>query len=134
MANKQSLIDSLDAFTRSYLETALWSSSECDDEGNYIYPLDEHYSIDDFMVQALKESIADCKAFQESEAGDLAKAYGFGPSYGPESAGHDFWLTRNGHGAGFWDRGLGEVGDRLSKASKVYGSVDLQVYRGLVTL
>lgn len=21
-----------------------------------------------------------------------------------ESLGHDFWLTRNGHGAGFWDR------------------------------
>ena len=21
-----------------------------------------------------------------------------------EQAGHDFWLTRNGHGAGFWDR------------------------------
>lgn len=21
----------------------------------------------------------------------------------PEHAGHDFWLTRNGHGAGFWD-------------------------------
>ena len=20
-----------------------------------------------------------------------------------EYAGHDFWLTRNGHGAGFWD-------------------------------
>ena len=21
----------------------------------------------------------------------------------PKQAGHDFWLTRNGHGAGFWD-------------------------------
>ena len=24
--------------------------------------------------------------------------------------GHDLWLTRNGHGAGFWDRGLGAQG------------------------
>lgn len=22
----------------------------------------------------------------------------------PEQIGHDIWLTRNGHGAGFWDR------------------------------
>ena len=24
--------------------------------------------------------------------------------YSPEQLGHDLWLTRNGHGAGFWDR------------------------------
>lgn len=27
---------------------------------------------------------------------------------------HDYWLTRNHHGAGFWDRGLGKTGDRLT--------------------
>ena len=42
-------------------------------------------------------------------------------------AGHDFWLTRNGHGAGYWDRGLGEVGDALTTAAEVYGSCDLYV-------
>jgi hypothetical protein len=40
---------------------------------------------------------------------------------------HDFWLTRNGHGAGFWDRGLGVVGDRLTKVAKSFGSCDLYV-------
>jgi hypothetical protein len=44
---------------------------------------------------------------------------------GAARAGHDFWLTRNGHGAGFWDRGLGDLGERLSKAAKVYGEVYL---------
>lgn len=34
--------------------------------------------------------------------------------------GHDFILTANGHGAGFWDRGLGARGDRLTKASDGY--------------
>ncbi len=38
-----------------------------------------------------------------------------------EQVGHDFNLTRNGHGAGFWDRGLDELGDRLTKASKPFG-------------
>lgn len=27
-----------------------------------------------------------------------------GPWSDDERAGHDFWLTRAGHGAGFWDR------------------------------
>lgn len=35
--------------------------------------------------------------------------------------GHDFALTRNGHGAGFWDRGYGDVGDRLTDAARAYG-------------
>lgn len=39
-------------------------------------------------------------------------------------AGHDFYLTRAGHGTGFWDRGLDELGDRLSEAAKCAGSVD----------
>ena len=39
-----------------------------------------------------------------------------------ELAGHDFALTRNGHGAGFWDRGLGKIGDMLTDACKPYGS------------
>ena len=38
-----------------------------------------------------------------------------------EMAGHDFALTRNGHGTGFWDRGLGEMGDMLSEECKPYG-------------
>lgn len=48
-------------------------------------------------------------------------------NYDIEHAGHDFWLNRCGHGAGFWDRGLGELGDRLSDAAKVYGNVDLYI-------
>ena len=38
--------------------------------------------------------------------------------------GHDFILTANGHGAGFWDRGLGARGDRLTENCKPYGSLD----------
>ena len=33
---------------------------------------------------------------------------------GWEMIGHDFWLTSQGHGAGFWDRGLGDLGDKLT--------------------
>lgn len=38
-----------------------------------------------------------------------------GEPYTEIQAGRDFWFTRNGHGVGFWDRGLGEIGDLLSE-------------------
>jgi hypothetical protein len=41
-------------------------------------------------------------------------------------AGHDFILTANGHGAGFWDRGLGARGDRLTDNCKPYGEFDCE--------
>ncbi len=44
------------------------------------------------------------------------------------SIGHDFWLTRNDHGAGFWDRSLGELGDNVSKISTELGGRD--IYEG----
>lgn len=46
---------------------------------------------------------------------DLSKAYHHGG---------DFYLTRNRHGAGFWDRGYGDIGDQLSEAAKAYGSTN----------
>ena len=33
-------------------------------------------------------------------------------------------LTRNRHGAGFWDRGHGDKGKRLTDAAHAYGSSD----------
>ena len=46
---------------------------------------------------------------------------------GAESFGHDLWLTRNGHGAGYWDRGLGALGERLSSAARSLGEVSSYV-------
>lgn len=45
-----------------------------------------------------------------------------------DSFGHDLWLTRNGHGAGFWDRGMAKLGDELTQIAHCLGSSDL--YQG----
>ena len=45
----------------------------------------------------------------------------------PAQIGHDLWLTRNGHGAGFWDRGLGAQGDSLTAICEALGQVDSYV-------
>lgn len=108
----------LDSFAQAYLECALWSS--VDDDGD---PLDAKFSVDDLESEVLQKAVQECRAFQESNEADLVEL-------DPAQAGHDFWLTRNGHGAGFWDRGLGELGDRLTEASKAAGTVNLIVSEG----
>lgn len=105
--------DSLDEFTRAYIECLYFT-----DTGEEGQPDVE----DELSPDALAACVSDCADFQESAAEMLAEVYATG--YTPEQAGHDFWLTRNWHGAGFWDRGLGEVGHRLSDHARAYGGCD----------
>jgi hypothetical protein len=105
----------LDAFTRSYIETALWSST--DEDG---LALDNSYDPEDIAPATLAEMVEDCEAFQRDHADDIGDR--------AEQAGHDFWLTRNRHGAGFWDGDWPHpAGDRLAGAAHVHGSIDLYV-------
>lgn len=128
----------LDDFTISYLQTALWSSpvylpieedalvDSCMDvpedhplhEVSQDYCCDRYFGLTDFTEIALLNARDDCANFQRDNAGDLADEC-------PERAGHDFWLTRNGHGAGFWDGdydGPGvKLGRTLSDIAKGYG-------------
>lgn len=113
-------------FLRAYIECALWSSTECNEDGDMGEPLDANYSEDDIAPATLETMREECADFQESNARLLAQAYATG-SYDESQAGHDFWLTRNGHGAGFWDRGLGATGEALTRDAKVHGYVDLYV-------
>jgi hypothetical protein len=105
----------LDNFTLAYLECAIWSST--DDSGN---PLDDDYGIEDIDPNCLSQMVEDCRAFQSDNSALLS-------DLDDSQCGHDFWLTRNRHGAGFWDRGLGDVGQKLTEASHAYGSCDLIV-------
>lgn len=104
----------LDAFTQAYVECALWASM--DDDGT---PLDKDFDPLDLDEGTLSEMIAECAAFQRDNAADLATGT-------PEQGGHDFWLTRNGHGAGFWDGAWrDDVGQRLTDAAHVWGAYNL---------
>ena len=40
------------------------------------------------------------------------------PGYDMESAGRDLWFSAGGHGVGYWDRGLGDLGDRLHAVAR----------------
>jgi hypothetical protein len=107
----------LETVLHHYAICALWSSTQDDGE-----PLDAVYTSDDIAPETLESMRSDCADFIESNAEALEES-----GLSDEQIGHDFWLTRNGHGAGFWDRGLGEIGEALTKASKHYGEVYLYV-------
>ena len=109
----------LDAFTQSYIKTALWSShDESDEYGGE--PMGSNYSIDDIHPDTLKGMIEDCDRFQADHSELFENGY--------ETAGHDFWLTRNGHGAGFWDGDYSDrVGTYLTEQSEKYREVDLYI-------
>jgi len=117
----------LEAFLSAYVEAALWSSSNDryeDDPDNEAEMLDEAGY--DLAPEAEAQMHKDCSDFLDAH-GDLVAKAAEARGYAIERAGHDFWLTRCGHGAGFWDRGLGKVGDELSEAAKVFGNVDLYI-------
>lgn len=118
----------LDEFTAAYAEAALWSSTDDNED-----PLDANYSFDDIDPDTMRKMRADCARFQQENAADIAAGPVEGAAgsdeYGPAArAGHDFWLTRNGHGAGFWDGDWPEAAaTRLTDAAHAFGEVNLYV-------
>lgn len=102
-------------FTRAYIEAALWSSM--DDEGE---PLDDKYSMSDIAPETLEKMEADAESFQKENWDYI--------SGNVTQAAHDFWLTRNGHGAGFWDGDWRDKPEyRLVKSAESYGEYNLYV-------
>jgi hypothetical protein len=98
-------------FVDSYITAMLWSSTDENDT-----PLDRNYTASDIAKETLESIKIDCSEF-------LAQAHEFIGAWTPDQAGHDFWLTRNRHGAGFWDRGL-EHGDKLTEIAHGFGEID----------
>lgn len=111
----------MDEFTEAYIESAIWAS--VDDKGD---PLDQTYDQTDLSLETRAKMQEDCKDFQERFAEILSEAYQ-NADFSPDKAAHDFFLTRNWHGAGFWDRGLGSIGDKLTEAAHSFGTFDLYV-------
>ena len=108
----------MDRFLQAYIAAALWSSTdELTPEGGDF--LDKKYGHDDLAPETLAKMQADCDKFQAENAQDIEGR--------EEQAGHDFLLTRQHAGCGFWDGDWPEAGDRLTQACKKYPEVNLYV-------
>lgn len=119
----------LDSFTLAFCETLLWSTNdESDEHGGE--PLDRNYSIYDFSPEALEKIKKDCERFQNENHETIFDAISTGdvvcgPDFNElERAGHDFFLTRCGHGAGFWDGDWPEpYAQKLTDAAHAFGEI-----------
>jgi hypothetical protein len=121
----------MDEFTQAYIVCALWSTNdESDPSGGE--PLKDNYDLSDIDSTTLANMVADCKRFQEENAWDIDK-YSKSIYTKTQMAGHNFFLSRNGHGAGFFDGDWPEdARDRLQRISEGYGGYDLYVEDGKI--
>lgn len=103
----------------SYLETAVWADAE---EGVDTDGLD----FDEESIAAAREDVREfyIKTKRITDDINVREDDNFWRMFG-----HDFWLTRNGHGAGFWDKPetYGEAGDKLTEIAESMGEKSLTV-------
>lgn len=98
----------MNAMVTAYLVCALWSSVTEKDT-----PFDQDHDVDDFDEATVKEATEECEKFKRDAVHLIEE-------WSDEELGHDLWLTRNGHGAGFWCRGRSN-GEELTKMAKDLG-------------
>jgi len=106
----------INTMVEGYLEAMLWTDEDMLKEFNDIDLVD--FSM--ISKELLTQVINDCDAFYDKAEGLLNET-----DLPLEYIGHNFWLTRSGHGVGFWDRGLGKIGDDLTDICGEFGEVDI---------
>ena len=113
-----------ETFFHSFIEAALWCSSDINSDSD-ISLENQNYSIDDIDSNSLKTLKIDCQEFFNDNYSKIKNNLG--------RAGHDFWLTSNRHGAGFWDGDWEkEIGQELTKESHKYGERNFWVNDGII--
>ncbi len=117
-------------FTRAYIAAALWSTLDTsgDDDGGNDGHLDANHNADDFDGDSRERIDLECYDFCRANAADI-RTYD-GTDHDGDGcfgmAGHDFWLTRAGHGCGFWDGDWQHGPDhRLTAASEAAGNREI---------
>lgn len=129
LQGQEAIAEYLDDFTLGYIEAMFFTAStgEGEPRGEDLTKAD----VNDLATVTILQIVKDCSEFRSTmpkdHAGrtalDLARVV-----YDNRRAGMDFWYTRNRHGTGYWDHGLGKVGHELTDISHIYCVQDL--YRG----
>jgi hypothetical protein len=129
-----SLPDSMNASTQALATTLLWSENDNADESGG-EPLDANYDVDDIDKQSLNKLQQCFDAFVEQATKLINAAIGedwgsiedfyIGTGSGDHQAEHDFIMTVNGHGCGFWEKSdwQSPVGDILTELAHKHGDI-----------
>ena len=125
--------DELETVTRSIATTDLWTGhcyeSEFDDNP---VPLDELLNVDDLpadVMADLRTLAEDFIAYAREDDRTSAALDTYLGTLTLDRLGHDISLTTCGHGAGFWDRDLGDAGEALTDVARAFRREGLSGYR-----
>ena len=95
------LDEELEQFVMAYIEAALWSSNdESTPDGGE--PLDKNHTPSDVDKKTRTDMEVDCRRFITTNYTDLI-TYDASEFTWAQMGGHEFWLSRNGHGTNFLD-------------------------------
>ena len=122
--------ETADPFLKGYLAAFEWLLPD-EQDGDRPDAIDRS-KIRGWSREALRRIKADCRDFQRANKAALARYCELRRAETAhrlrvrqydelECAGHDFFLTRERHGTGFWDRGEDPVFEELTKAAETYG-------------
>ncbi len=126
--------DEIDSFIRGYKVCALWSSTDSDNKDE---PFDLKFDIRDFSSETAAQMEKDCRQFIAGNEEQLLiyvqNVARFDTSR-MDTAGFDFWLSRNGHGAGYFSRdNIPEATqEALQEAARQVGECSLYVHKGQI--
>lgn len=115
--------DEISIILDAYLETAMWADA---DEGIDTGDL----SFDEDTVRAARKDVQEFYTKTKSITDGINnRDDNFWRLFG-----HDFWLTRNGHGTGFWDKSnvYEGSGDELSEIATSMGPLNLYIDDGKI--
>ena len=112
-----------------YATCALWCSYEpWDDDDDTLQ--ERGFTTDDITSDSERDHRAELESLAFTCWRDISDL-----NMSAEQFGHDTWLTRNGHGTGFWDRGYPQaVANRLTEAARGLGGCDPYVWNEEVSL
>lgn len=120
--------DEIDDFVDNYVGAALFSTPLADDSDAEF--LDERYNRGDIDRASMKRVTAECREFAERHAAYFeCENIPCCPAGNPLcQAGHDLWMTRNGHLPGFddgdWEEPAASI---LTKAAKELGACEVLI-------
>lgn len=107
----------LERFTRGFLSTLAELGGDQEQEG------ERSFEPEDLAPQVREALAKQCARFISENLDDLL--FATEQDYDWDLAGHDFALSRNGHGAGFFDRDFDGRQDNLQQAAEQAGQIEL---------
>jgi len=106
-------------FFDQYIHTFIWADKPEDDERGYAEIMESLSADRQAILMAHAMSFfSRCWYYVEHE--DPKKTF--------KDLGHDFFLTHQGHGAGFWDGDWPIYGDNLTDLAKCYPELDFDEF------